>query len=140
STQGMQRPAPRPPAARDGAPPRPGMPRPNPAMMPKQSGLGSPAQARPGGGRPGGGRPGGGGGARPGGFSGPAGGGRPGGPQNRNNRGGTQGAFGRAGGPVRRGRKSKRAKRQEFDQMQAPAIGGVRVRKGNGETIRLTRG
>ncbi|MGZ5422706.1 MAG: translation initiation factor IF-2, partial [Aeromicrobium sp.] len=54
--------------------------------------------------------------------------------------GGTQGAFGRAGGPVRRGRKSKRAKRQEYDQMQAPAIGGVRVRKGNGEHVRLTRG
>ncbi|MGQ3034650.1 MAG: translation initiation factor IF-2, partial [Aeromicrobium sp.] len=88
----------------------------------------------PGGGGGGGfaGRPGGGGG-----FGGP--GGRPGG--NRpGGRGGTQGAFGRAGGPVRRGRKSKRAKRQEFDQMQAPAIGGVRVRKGNGETIRLTRG
>ncbi|RYJ04544.1 MAG: translation initiation factor IF-2, partial [Actinomycetales bacterium] len=53
---------------------------------------------------------------------------------------GTQGAFGRAGGPVRRGRKSKRAKRQEFDQMQAPAIGGVRVRKGGGEIVRLARG
>ncbi|TXL63303.1 translation initiation factor IF-2, partial [Aeromicrobium terrae] len=77
----------------------------------------------------GGGRPGGGGGF----------GGRPGGP-GRGGRGGTQGAFGRAGGPVRRGRKSKRAKRQEFDQMQAPAIGGVRVRKGDGETVRLTRG
>ncbi|MBD8605931.1 translation initiation factor IF-2 [Aeromicrobium sp. CFBP 8757] len=140
-----------------------GMPRPNPAMMPRQSGLPGPsagrggpggrpggAPGRPGGGapgRPGGGgggfagRPGGGGGApgRPGGggFSGPP---RTGGPAGRNTRGGTQGAFGRAGGPVRRGRKSKRAKRQEFDQMQAPAIGGVRVRKGNGETVRLTRG
>ena len=41
---------------------------------------------------------------------------------------------------MRRGRKSKRAKRQEFDNMQAPAIGGVRVRKGNGETVRLARG
>ncbi|MCW2747417.1 MAG: translation initiation factor [Nocardioidaceae bacterium] len=41
---------------------------------------------------------------------------------------------------MRRGRKSKRAKRQEFDQMQAPAIGGVRVRKGDGQTVRLTRG
>ncbi|HZK35784.1 MAG TPA: translation initiation factor IF-2, partial [Aeromicrobium sp.] len=166
SKQGMQRPAapgattPHPPAAREGgAPGRPGMPRPNPAMMPKQSspalgagrgpgrGPGGPGGrpvgpgARPGGGagrgapagagapdRPGGGRPAGGG------F-----GGRPGGPRG-NNRGGTQGAFGRAGGPVRRGRKSKRAKRQEYDQMQAPAIGGVRVRKGNGELVRLTRG
>ncbi|MGA9715098.1 MAG: translation initiation factor IF-2, partial [Aeromicrobium sp.] len=51
-----------------------------------------------------------------------------------------QGAFGRAGGPVRRGRKSKRAKRQEFDQMQAPTIGGVRLRKGDGQTVRLARG
>jgi translation initiation factor IF-2 len=41
---------------------------------------------------------------------------------------------------VRRGRKSKRAKRQEFDQMQAPTIGGVRLRKGNGEAVRLARG
>jgi translation initiation factor IF-2 len=41
---------------------------------------------------------------------------------------------------VRRGRKSKRAKRQEFDNMQAPAIGGARVRKGEGETVRLARG
>ncbi|MET0467183.1 MAG: translation initiation factor IF-2 [Aeromicrobium sp.] len=154
SKQGMQQDrAPRPPAAREGAAPaRPGMPRPNPAMMPKQSSVG-PARpgARPGpggraggpGGRPGAGgagRPGGGGGAaRPGGFSGPPGGGRPGGP-GRNQRGGTQGAFGRAGGPVRRGRKSKRAKRQEFDQMQAPSIGGVRVRKGDGQIVRLARG
>ena len=166
SKQGMQRPARPgavPAAAREGAAPsRPGMPRPNPAMMPKQSspalgagrgpgrGPGGPG-GRPGGGaggggvRPGAGRPGAPAGAgapdRPGGGR-PGGGGfggRPGGPRG-NNRGGTQGAFGRAGGPVRRGRKSKRAKRQEYDQMQAPAIGGVRVRKGNGETIRVTRG
>jgi translation initiation factor IF-2 len=128
-------------------------------MMPKQSGL---ANARPGpgrggpGGRPGGARPGGGaGGGRPGGgggFAGRPGGGAPGGgggfggPGGRpggnrpGGRGGTQGAFGRPGGPARRGRKSKRAKRQEFDQMQAPAIGGVRVRKGDGQTVRLARG
>ncbi|MGZ5389148.1 MAG: translation initiation factor IF-2, partial [Aeromicrobium sp.] len=89
---------------------------------------GGAGRGAPGGGGPGG-PPGGGGGF----------GGRPGGPRG-NNRGGTQRAFGRAGGPVRRGRKSKRAKRQEYDQMQAPAIGGVRVRKGNGEHVRLTRG
>ncbi|GAA1731867.1 translation initiation factor IF-2 [Aeromicrobium alkaliterrae] len=168
SKQGMQQERPpRPPAAREGgAAPRPGMPRPNPAMMPKQSGLPRPGGPGGPGGRPGpggrsggpGGRPGGagggagrpGGGAGGGGFAGRPGGGaggggfagRPGGggPPGRAGRGGTQGAFGRAGGPVRRGRKSKRAKRQEFDQMQAPAIGGVRVRKGNGETVRLARG
>ena len=167
STQGMQR-APRPPAAREGgapAPGVPGMPRPNPAMMPRQSGLGGPPTSRdaarggpgasrgggggaPGRGAPGGfaGRPGGGGapGRGPGGAPGGGGGFGPprsgGGPAGRNTRGGTQGAFGRAGGPVRRGRKSKRAKRQEYDQMQAPAIGGVRVRKGDGENVRLTRG
>jgi translation initiation factor IF-2 len=162
SRQGMQQDrAPRPPSERDGAPARPGMPRPNPAMMPRQSGLarpGAPARAggpggrtgapagRPGGpgARPGGfgggpgGRPGGPGG---GGFGGPGGGGRPGGGRpGPGGRGGTQGAFGRPGGPARRGRKSKRAKRQEFDQMQAPTIGGVRVRKGDGETVRLARG
>ncbi|MFE6650390.1 translation initiation factor IF-2, partial [Nocardioides sp. NPDC057772] len=49
-------------------------------------------------------------------------------------------AFGRPGGPSRRGRKSKRARRQEFEAMEAPTIGGIRVRKGNGETIRLARG
>ncbi|MGO4258872.1 translation initiation factor IF-2, partial [Marmoricola sp. RAF53] len=84
-----------------------------------------------------GGGPGGGGGAPGGG----PGGGRPGGGGGRpGQRGSTQGAFGRPGGPSRRGRKSKRARRQEFEQMEAPTIGGVRVRKGNGETIRLARG
>ncbi|NHC22648.1 translation initiation factor IF-2 [Nocardioides sp. IC4_145] len=153
---GDQRP-PRPPAARDGgAPGRPGMPRPNPAMMPKSpAAFGGGPGGRPGGpgrpgapGRPGGpGRPGapgrggpGGAGAgapgRPGGFAG-----RPGGGGNRpGQRGQTQGAFGRPGGPSRRGRKSKRARRQEFEAMQAPTIGGVRVRKGDGETVRLARG
>jgi translation initiation factor IF-2 len=165
-SQGMgQRPAPRtggddnrpprPPAGGEG---RPGMPRPNPAMMPKSpaafgNGPGArPARGGPGGGpgRPGApgrgapGRPGAGAGApggapgRPGGF-GPSGGGRPGGGR-PGQRGQTQGAFGRPGGPSRRGRKSKRARRQEFEAMEAPTIGGVRVRKGNGETVRLPRG
>ncbi|HEY1134660.1 MAG TPA: translation initiation factor IF-2, partial [Nocardioides sp.] len=75
---------------------------------------------------------------RPGGF-GPSGGGRPGGGR-PGQRGQTQGAFGRPGGPSRRGRKSKRARRQEFEAMEAPTIGGVRVRKGDGETVRLPRG
>jgi translation initiation factor IF-2 len=166
-SQGMgQRPAPRtggddnrpprPPAG--GGDARPGMPRPNPAMMPKSPAAfgngpgGRPARGGPGGGpgRPGApgrgapGRPGAGAGApggapgRPGGF-GPSGGGRPGGGR-PGQRGQTQGAFGRPGGPSRRGRKSKRARRQEFEAMEAPTIGGVRVRKGNGETVRLPRG
>ncbi|WP_107081875.1 translation initiation factor IF-2, partial [Streptomyces sp. SBT349] len=97
-----------------------------------------------GGGRPGTGtRPGGGGGGfagRPGGGGfggGPGGGGRPGGPGGR---GGTQGAFGRPGGPARRGRKSKRQRRQEYEAMQAPSIGGVMLPRGKGEAIRLSRG
>ncbi len=52
----------------------------------------------------------------------------------------TQGAFGRAGGPAKRGRKSKKQRRQEFDQMEAPSIGGVRIRPGDGSTVRLRRG
>lgn len=143
--QGMQQARPpRPESA-----PRPGMPRPNPAMMPKRSAVGDGAARGParGPGQPRTGAPGRGGprgdnrpgqapgGQGPGGFGGgPARGGRPGG------RGGTQGAFGRPGGPARKGRKSKRAKRQEFDQMQAPTIGGVKVRKGDGQVIRLARG
>ncbi len=40
-----------------------------------------------------------------------------------------------------RGRKSKRAKRQEFEAMQAPSVGGVQVRRGDGTTVvRLRRG
>uniref|UniRef100_UPI00047C1439 translation initiation factor IF-2 n=1 Tax=Saccharomonospora iraqiensis TaxID=52698 RepID=UPI00047C1439 len=56
-------------------------------------------------------------------------------------RGGAAGAFGRPGGPARKGRKSKRQKRQEYmENMQAPSVGGVRLPKGGGETIRLPRG
>ncbi|MBW3084450.1 Translation initiation factor IF-2 [Austwickia sp. TVS 96-490-7B] len=110
-------------------------------MMPDRASVPRPGErpARPGGGRPGGGggRPGGGGGAgRPGGGGG-FGGGRPGGPGGR---GGTQGAFGRGGGRNKQ-RKSKRAKRQEFEQMQAPTIGGVSVPRGDGSTVvRVRRG
>ncbi|MFD9380274.1 translation initiation factor IF-2 [Streptomyces sp. NPDC059999] len=86
---------------------------------------------RPGGGGFGGGPAGAGGGGRPG-FAG-----RPGGP---NARGGTQGAFGRPGGPARRGRKSKRQRRQEYEAMQAPSVGGVMLPRGGGETVRLSRG
>jgi translation initiation factor IF-2 len=98
----------------------------------------------PGGGGGGGGgggyRPGGGGGAPAGGGGGfrGGGGGRPG---SGGGRGGAAGAFGRPGGPSRRGRKSKRQKRQEYmENMQAPSVGGVRLPKGNGESIRLPRG
>ncbi|HRC52012.1 MAG TPA: translation initiation factor IF-2, partial [Gordonia sp. (in: high G+C Gram-positive bacteria)] len=55
-------------------------------------------------------------------------------------RGGAAGAFGRPGGAPRKGRKSKRQKRQEYDSMQAPTVGGVRLPRGEGQTIRLARG
>ncbi len=86
---------------------------------------------------------GGGGPYRPGGPSGGGpGGGRPGAPTSggRGRGGTTQGAFGPGGrGRPGRQRKSKRAKRQEFDNMQAPTLGAY-VPRGNGETIRLPRG
>src|SRR5690606_27725773 len=67
--------------------------------------------------------------------------GRPGGGGRGAGRGSTAGAFGRAGGRPVRGRKSKRAKRQEFEQMQAPSLGGVQVPRGDGKTVvRLRHG
>ena len=135
------------PAANGGPRPTPatarpsGAPRPNPGMMPGQSSVGRPGAparggARPGGargGNGGGGRGNGGGGARPGGgFGGPRGG--------RGGNGSTQGAFGRGGGNAPRRRKSKRAKRQEFEQQSAPIIGGVAIPRGNGAAIRVRQG
>jgi translation initiation factor IF-2 len=165
STPSVDRPIPRPQAPRPGAP-RPGAPRPGGAspgsMPPRPGGGGGGGQFRPartggGGARPGGGgRPGGPGGGRSDGGGGnyrgggggvgaaPGGGGfqgRPGGGGGRpGQRGGAAGAFGRPGGAPRRGRKSKRAKRAEYENMQAPVVGGVRLPHGNGETIRLARG
>ncbi|MDO8144586.1 MULTISPECIES: translation initiation factor IF-2 [unclassified Isoptericola] len=153
SQQGMQqrpargegKPAERSGGPRPGAPrpaaPRPGAPRPNPGMMPGKTSMPRPGERPGGGGRGGRGRGGGPGG--PGGAGGPGGGRggfRPGGGGGFRGRGGagrgsTQGAFGRAGGKPVRGRKSKRAKRQEFEQMQAPTPGGVSVPRGNGNTL-----
>ncbi|GAB3204798.1 translation initiation factor IF-2 [Marinactinospora thermotolerans] len=161
--------APRPQAPRPGAPgaggprpspasmgPRPGGPRPSPMNMPSsrptppggagggRGGAGGRSGGRPGGGRGGpvgagprtggGGGGAGGGGPRPGGF-----GGRPGG-GGRGRGGGTAGAFGRPGGRPGRARKSKKQRRQEFNDMQAPSFGGVKIPSGNGQTIRLSRG
>ncbi|MBN9224540.1 translation initiation factor IF-2 [Microbacterium sp.] len=147
SAQGMgQRPSPgnipRPQAPRPGAP-RPGAPRPGGAGRPGGGGRpGAPFQQRPGGpGRPGGAggfqRPGGTGGpGAPGGFAGRPGGG---GGRGRGPGGGTAGAFGKGGGKSKQ-RKSRRAKRQEFEMRDAPVVGGVNVSKGNGEIVRLRRG
>ncbi|MEV0893378.1 translation initiation factor IF-2 [Promicromonospora sp. NPDC050262] len=168
TSQGMPRPGQRPERTesagerpggpRPGGPrpsaPRPGGtggggPRPNPGMMPGKTNMPRPGdRPAPGGGR---GRPGGGGGGRPGpGGAGGAGApGRPGGGgggfggprRGAGGRGATQGAFGRAGGKPVRGRKSRRAKRQEFEAMQAPSLGGVQVPRGNGSTVvRLRHG
>ena len=148
---------PRPGAARSGASgnggPRPGAPRPggnrpNPGMMPGQANFARNAASGNGGGERGGrgggrgrgnGRPGGAGAVaggpqnNGGGFGGPRGGGRGG-------RGSTPGAFGRGGGRSQRGRKSKRAKRQEYEQQNAPVIGGVSIPRGNGAQIRIRQG
>ncbi|MDX2398305.1 translation initiation factor IF-2 [Microbacterium algeriense] len=149
SAQGMgQRPTPgnipRPQAPRPGAPrpgaPRPGSPRPGAPRGGQGGRPGAPFQQRPGGpGRPGGaGGPGAGGpGARPGGgFAGRPGGG---GGRGRGPGGGTAGAFGKGGGKSKQ-RKSRRAKRQEFEMRSAPVVGGVNVTRGNGEIIRMRRG
>jgi translation initiation factor IF-2 len=166
SAQPVDRPIPRPhpQAPRPGAP-RPGAPRPGASpgsMPPRPGGAGGQGRpARPGAPRPAGGRPGGPGGGRSdggggnyrggggvgaapggggGGFRGRPGGGGGGGGGRPGQRGGAAGAFGRPGGAPRRGRKSKRAKRAEYENMQAPVVGGVRLPHGNGETIRLARG
>ncbi|HYK34297.1 MAG TPA: translation initiation factor IF-2 [Streptosporangiaceae bacterium] len=130
--------------------PRPGGPRPSPSSMPPRPFAG---RGGPGGGPGGQGvgtRPGGRGGPGAGGRGGPGGGGGAGAPRTGagparpgaggRGRSGTQGAFGRPGGRPSRGRKSKKQRRQEFDNMQAPSIGGVSVPRGNGQTIRLSRG
>jgi translation initiation factor IF-2 len=104
-------------------------------MMPDRSAVSRPGDRSPrGGGRPGAGAGAGAGRSGGGGFGGRPGGG-PGGRGGFGGRGGTQGAFGRGGGRPTRGRKSKRAKRQEFEQMQAPTIGGVSVPRGDGTMI-----
>jgi translation initiation factor IF-2 len=113
---------------------------------PTGAGVGGPSTSR----GPGG--PGGAGGARGRGPGGAGGAGATGAPGSfapgsrpaagsRGRGGGTAGAFGKAGGRPVRGRKSKRAKRQEYEQQQAPSIGGVQVPRGDGTTpIRLRRG
>jgi len=149
--------APRPGMSPGNMPPRPGGTRPAPGGRPGGPrpgpggrGPGAGAGGRPGGAGGGGGgnyRSGGGGGGGGGGGAAPAGagyrgrpGGGGGGGGRPGQRGGAAGAFGRPGGAPKRGRKSKRQKRQEYDSMQAPVVGGVRLPHGNGETIRLARG
>jgi translation initiation factor IF-2 len=131
--------------------PRPGSVRPGFAARPQQRPDGSP-RPQGGGGRFGGApsssspyRTQGGGAPRPGqgggGFGAPRpggpgqGGGRPGGA-----RPGAGGAFGKGGGK-KKDYKSKKTRREEIDNMQAPTIGGAVVPRGDGNTpVRLRRG
>ena len=158
SSQGMGIPR---PVARPGNNPfapsqgmgRPGQGRPAGAGGPRPAGAGGPGGAsRPGGPRPAGAggasrpgfgspRPAGAGGAPGGapGFARPGGG--PGAGRGRGVGGGTAGAFGRGGGKGNRARKSKRTKREEYEQRQAPSLGGAVVPRGDGSTVvRLRRG
>jgi len=151
---GMGRPAPRPgnnPFSTGAPRPSgvPGAPRPNPGMMPTRParpagpgrGPSGPGRGPGGPGRgPGGGRPGSPSiplGAPP---QGPGAPGGRGGFGRGGGRGTTAGAFGKPGGRPSRGRKSKRAKRQEFDNMEAPSLAGVRIPRGSGDIVRLPRG
>lgn len=145
SAQGMGIPRPPRPGNNPFAPSQGMGKRPTPASIPKPKPA---AGAKPGrsGARPGAPKPG--GAARPGAAAGagipgagprPAGGGFAG--RGRAGRGaGTAGAFGR-GGSKGKARKSKRAKRQEFEMREAPVVGGVSVPRGDGSTpIRMRRG
>jgi translation initiation factor IF-2 len=149
-----------------GRPGGPGGQRPGFAARPQQGGPGFAGGQRPGfaarpqqGGRPGGpggagggspykpggapggqggqGGAGGAGGQRPG-FQGrPGQGGRPG----PGGRGNTAGAFGKGGSKKSNKQKSKKALRDDFENMQAPTLGGVKVPRGDGSTvIRMRRG
>ena len=126
---------------------RPGQPGTRPGG-PRPAGAGGPS-ARPGGPRPAGtGRPPGTGAPRPAGAGAPTGapgfggpGGRPG-AGGRGRGGGAAGAFGKGGSRnASKARKSKRAKREEFELRSAPSLGGAVVPRGDGNTvIRLRRG
>jgi len=128
---------------RPGAPGAPGMRPPMGTRPPSQSGYGSPSSSRPAGGAGGytsatgapnrsgapttSGGPGGAGAGRPGGGPGAGrpGAGRPG---------------GKKSGP-RQGQKSKKARREEIDNLRAPSLGGAVVPHGDGSTpVKLRRG
>ena len=141
----MPRPPQKPRPIRPGEQPRPGgrpgFPggqRPGFAARPQQGGrpggAGGSSPYKPGGAPSG---QGGAGGQRPG-FQGrPGQGGRPG----PGGRGNTAGAFGKGGSKKSNKQKSKKALRDDFENMQAPTLGGVKVPRGDGSTvIRMRRG
>ncbi|MFM8620896.1 MAG: translation initiation factor IF-2 [Candidatus Nanopelagicaceae bacterium] len=134
-----------------GRPGGPGGQRPGFAARPQQGQRPGFAPRTGGPGGPGG--PGGAGGARPQGGSPYKGGGAPGvspgqGGFNRpgqrpgpGGRGNTAGAFGKGGSKKSSNKKSKKALRDDFENMQAPTLGGVKVPRGDGSTvIRMRRG
>ena len=118
---------PRPGSVRPGfaaRPPRPDQRTDQRGARPQQGGPRGPQTTGPYRSQPGGGQ-------RPGGFGGP---GRPGA------RPGAGGAFGKGGGK-KKSYKSKKALREEIDNMEAPTIGGAIVPRGDGNTpVRLRRG
>jgi translation initiation factor IF-2 len=126
TSQGMARPgSPRTGAPRPGARPEGGSARPGSRPAGAKPNFGAGSKPGFGGGQPG---------AFPG--RGPAGG------RGRGVGGGTAGAFGKGGARgASKARKSKRAKREEFEQRSAPSLGGAVVPRGDGTTvIRLRRG
>ena len=121
------------PGARGGA--RNGRPGPGTGARPGQWGQHRQNQGGGNNGRPGGNRFGGGGNFQN--NNGPSNGPSRGGGRGR---GGAAGAFGRQGGKSSKARKNRLAKRHEYEEMKAPVIGGVRIPKGNGQTIKLRQG
>ncbi|MDO5026101.1 MAG: translation initiation factor IF-2 [Trueperella sp.] len=110
-----------------GRPPRRNQPKSSPNMMPDQAAQPRSDQRRGNrGGAPGRGAP---GAAKGGGFV------RSGG---KARGGSTAGAFGRRGGGSRR--KSKRMKRQEFEEQKSPMLSGVDIPHGGGQTVRVRAG
>ena len=138
------------PGGRPGGPGGPGGQRPGFAARPQQGqrpgfaqrpgGPGGPGGTGGPGGRPQGGSPYKSSGA-PGGAPGQGGFNRPGQRPGPGGRGNTAGAFGKGGSKKSSNKKSKKALRDDFENMQAPTLGGVKVPRGDGTTvIRMRRG
>lgn len=110
---------------------------PNPGAMPRSPRPGGPRPSMPTGGPRTSNFPG-----SSGGFNAapPVGGGGP--PRGRGGRGSAGGAFGRQGSPSsKKSRKAKKQKKKaEFDMLEAPELGGIRLPRGEGQVIRLARG
>ena len=126
-----------------GGPGGPGGQRPGFAARPNQGGGQRPQSGGPGGqggspyrsGGNTGGAPGAPGAGGPGGFN------RPGQRPGPGGRGNTAGAFGKGGSKKSNAKKSKKALRDDFENMQAPSLGGVKIPRGDGSTpIRMRRG